>query len=180
MSERQKHGFNFEQYVKEKYQITLSNEYTSEWDGVLNTIPVSIKLEQYGSDIELADYFRNSQIEENFYFIVGFWQGTKDNIIEEYILLINGEEYHKLFDLSFNERFTELLVNISNDKKDDILWKQQITLLRKEWSKKTSNLIRPRFKRDHKKQKRIQCAINNKDFYNYFIPKYNTHIKEAN
>lgn len=180
MSERQKHGFNFEQYVKEKYQIILSNEYTSKWDGVLNTIPVSIKLEQYGSDIELADYFRNSQIEENFYLIVGFWQGTKDNIIEEYILLINGEEYHKLFDLSFNERFTELLVNISNDKKDDILWKQQITLLRKEWSKKTSNLIRPRFKRDHKKQKRIQCAINNKDFYNYFIPKYNTHIKEAN
>ena len=55
MSERQKHGFNFEQYVKEKYQITLSNEYTSKWDGVLNTIPVSIKLEQYGSDIELAD-----------------------------------------------------------------------------------------------------------------------------
>ena len=89
----------------------------------MNTIPVSIKLEQYGSDIELADYFRNSQIEENFYLIVGFWQGTKDNIIEEYILLINGEEYHKLFDLSFNERFTELLVNISNDKKDDILWK---------------------------------------------------------
>ena len=30
---------------------------------------------------------------------------------------------------------------------------------------KTSNLVRPRFKRDHKSQKRIQCAINNKDFY---------------
>ena len=25
--------------------------------------------------------------------------------------------------------------------------------------------IRPRFKRDHKSQKRIQCAINNKDFF---------------
>ena len=57
-------------------------------------------------------------------------------------------------------------------KKDDALWKQQITLLRKEWSEKTPNLVRPRFKRDHKKQKRVQCAINNKDFYNYFIKRY--------
>ena len=80
-------------------------------------MPVSIKLEQYESDIELADYFRNNQIEEDFYLIVGFWQGTKNNIVEEHILLINGVEYHKLFDLSFNERFKELLANISNDKK---------------------------------------------------------------
>lgn len=172
MAERQQHGFNFEQYIKEKYQVILNDEYTNKWDGLLNKIPVSIKLEQYGSDIELADYFRNSQIEEDFYLIVGFWQGTKSNIIEEHILLINGVEYHKLFDLSFNERFRELLASISNDKKDDALWKKQITLLRKEWSEKTSNLIRPRFKRDHKKQKRIQCAINNKDFYNHFIKQY--------
>ena len=172
MAERQQHGFNFEQHIKEKYQVILNDGYTNKWDGLLNGVPVSIKLEQYGSDIELADYFRNSQIEENFYLIVGFWQGAKDNIVEEHILLIDGVEYHKLFDLSFNERFKELLASISNDKKDDALWKKQITLLRKEWSEKTLNLIRPRFKRDHKKQKRIQCAINNKDFYNHFIKKY--------
>ena len=172
MAERQQHGFNFEQHIKEKYQVILNDGYTNKWDGLLNEVPVSIKLEQYGSDVELADYFRNSQIEENFYLIVGFWQGTKDNIVEEHVLLINGAEYHKLFDLSFNERFKELLANISNDKKDDALWKKQITLLRKEWSEKTPNLIRPRFKRDHKKQKRIQCAINNKDFYNHFIKQY--------
>ena len=45
MAERQKHGFNFERYVKEKYQIILSDKYTSKWDGVLNEVPVSIKLE---------------------------------------------------------------------------------------------------------------------------------------
>lgn len=44
------------------------------------------------------------------------------------------------------------------------------------WQKETNNLIRPRFKRDHKNQKRIQCAINNKDFYKYFIPNYGVEL----
>ena len=52
MAERQQHGFNFEQYVKEKYQVVLNDEYTNKWDGLLNEIPVSIKLEQYGFDVE--------------------------------------------------------------------------------------------------------------------------------
>lgn len=42
--------------------------------------------------------------------------------------------------------------------------------------KNTPNLIRLYFKRDHKKQKRIQCGITYKDFFSYFIPKYE--IKE--
>ena len=173
MAERQQHGFIFEQYVKNKYNIILNdNDYTNKRDGELKGIPVSIKLEQYGSDIELADYFRNSEITCDFYLIVGFWEGQKDNIIEEHVLLIKGNEFHQLFDLSFNERFKFLLQNITNDYSDDIKWKQQITILRKEWSQQPPNLIRPRFKRDHKTQKRIQCAINNKDFYSYFVLKY--------
>lgn len=47
-----------------------------------------------------------------------------------------------------------------------------ISDLKAEYKKLTPNLVRPRFKRDHKKQKRIQCAINNKDFYSYFVAKY--------
>ena len=72
--------------------------------------------------------------------------------------------------MKINEK--DLLNNITNDVSDDLKWKKEITVLRTEWKNKTTNLIRPRFKRDHKKQKRIQCAINNKDFYNYFIKKY--------
>jgi hypothetical protein len=71
-----------------------------------------------------------------------------------------------------NKKFKNLLNNITNDKKDDEKWKTQITQLTKEYKILTPNLVRPRFKRDHKKQKRIQCAINNKDFYNYFVVKY--------
>ena len=70
--ERQQHGFKFEQLCREKYNLILSKDYTSRFDGILNGLPVSIKCEKLGSDIELADYFRNSQITEDFYIIVGF------------------------------------------------------------------------------------------------------------
>ncbi len=172
MAERQQHGFKFEQLCKEKYKVILAKNYTNRFDGKLNNLPVSIKCEKLGSDIELADYFRNSQITEDFYMIVGFWKDTKENIVETHLLKINGQEFHQLFNLSFNERFQNLLDNITNDYSDDIKWKQAITSLKKEWKLATSNLIRPRFKRDHKTQKRIQCAINNNDFYNYFVKNY--------
>lgn len=140
--------------------------------GYLNNIPVSIKLEKYGSDIELADYFRNSRKTEDFYLFVGFWEGQKDNIVEEHILYINGNEWHELFNEEFNQKFQDLLTNITNSYEDDAKWRKNIGILRTEWRNKTLNLIRPRFKRDHGSQKRIQCAINNKDFYNYFIKRY--------
>lgn len=176
--ERQSHGFNFEQTMAEKYNIFLSTNYTDKWDGMLQNTPVSIKTAKYGSDIEMADIFRQMNITEDFYLIVGFWEGEKTNIIEQYILKINGKEYSALFSQSFVSRFRELLENITNDKSDDVKWKAQISQLRKDWKKETSNLIRPRFKRDHKSQKRIQCAINNKDFYNYFLVKYEVNDNE--
>ncbi len=174
--ERQSHGFSFEQKVHEKYGVKLNSNYTDKWDGELNNIPVSIKLEKNGSDIEMADIFRNMNISSDFYLIVGFWENDKTNIIKEHILYIDHEEYSKLFNFDMIEKFKNLLKNISNDKSDDIKWKTQITSLRKEWKETTPNLIRPRFKRDHKTQKRIQCAINNKDFYNYFLNKYEVKI----
>lgn len=86
--------------------------------------------------------------------IVGFWEETKDNICESYLLKINGEAWKNLFnDFSyFEKKFRDLLNNITNDVSDDLKWKKEITALRTEWKNKTVNLIRPRFKRDHKKQ----------------------------
>ena len=170
--ERQKHGFSFEQQCKDKYGIVLSNEYTSKWDGKLNEIPISIKTEKFGSDVEMADFFRNQQVNEDFYLLVGFWKDQKDNIVEEHLLKIKGDEYHQMFSENYTDRLHNLLDNITNDKSDDAKWKEQIASIRKDWKNDTPNLIRLRFKRDHKSQKRIQCAINNKDFYNYFIPNY--------
>lgn len=170
--EKQLHGFSFEQLAAKQYGILLSNCYTDKWDGKLNDIPISIKTEKLGSDIEMADIFRQMNVEEDFFLLVGFWQKEKTNIVEQYLLKINKDDYTNMFNKNFIPRLRNLLNTITNDKNDDDKWKEQIIQLRKDWKHETPNLIRLRFKRDHKNQKRIQCAINNKDFYNYFIPKY--------
>lgn len=170
--ERQAHGFSFEQYAREKYNVKLNENYTDKWDGSYNGEPISIKTEKYSSDVEMADIFRNMNIDSDFYLLVGFWEDNKNNVVEEHLLHVNGGEYSSLFNKEMAGKFKDLLDNITNDKSDDARWKEEITVLKKEWKESTSNLVRPRFKRDHKTQKRIQCAINNKDFYNYFIPKY--------
>jgi len=177
--ERQNHGFNFEKECFNKYSIIPSQGYTDKWDGYLGEIPVSIKTAKLGSDIEMADFFRQASISEDFYLIVGFWSEEKGKncIIEEHILFINGKEYHSLFSQDYIVKFRELLDTITNDKSDDERWKSKISEYRSEWKKNTPNLIRPRFKRDHKTQKRIQCAINNKDFYSYFISRYAKEMK---
>ena len=176
MSERQGHGFSFEKEIIEKYHIQKSTGYTDKWDGYLNNIPVSIKCEKNGSAIEMADYFRNSQNTEDFYLIVGFWEGVEKTIVDIKILFIPGNEWQQLFDLGINEKLKKLLEEISNDYADDAEWKRRRLELSAEWKENTPNLIRLYFKRDHKKQKRIQCGITYKDFFSFFIPKYE--IKE--
>lgn len=170
--ERQLHGFSFEKQIIEKYQLVPTKTYTDKWDAYYKDIPVSIKTEKYGSDIELADYRRNAINQESFYLVVGFWEDIPTNIVETQILFIDGTEWHKLFPNNFIDIFQNCLNSVSNNKEDDKKWSALIQDAKKQWQEATANLIRPRFKRDHKKQKRIQCAINNKDFYNYFVSKY--------
>lgn len=173
-AERQGHGFLFEDFIKNKLNIQPceNGHYTYKWDGMLNGYPVSIKTEKLGSDIEMASFSRNAYNTEDFYLIVGFWDKEKTNIVEIKILFISGQEWHTLFDLNIVQECQDLLNSVTNDKSDDEKWKNGRLALTKKWKDNTPNLIRPRFKRDHKNQKRMQCAINNKDFYTYFIPKY--------
>lgn len=172
--ERQAHGFIFEDYIKKELGIEAcpKGHYTYKWDGMLNGIPVSIKTEKYGSDIEMASFTRNAYNTDSFYLIVGFWEEEKTNIVSIEILLIPGDEWHSLFSIEIVNKCQNLIDTISNSVEDDQKWKESRLKLSKEWKEKTSNLVRPRFKRDHKSQKRMQCAINNKDFYSYFLPKY--------
>ena len=77
-----------------------------------------------------------------------------------------------MFNKECGEFFKKMLLSVSNNKEDDNKWKTLMNEGKQLWKNKTPNLISPRFKRDHKNQKRIQCAITNKNFYNYFLPKF--------
>ena len=175
--ERQAHGFLFEEYVSDRYGINRDDKgYTAKWDGELNGHPVSIKTEKLGSDIEMADFKRNAQNTEGFYLFVGFWESEKTNIVDEQILFINGDEWHSLFPEHFVTDFSDMLDNITNDRSDDAKWRAMMAEQKARWQSETQNLVRPRFKRDHRSQKRIQCAINNKDFFNHFVKNYKVEV----
>lgn len=181
--ERQGHGFKFETIVKPMFNIQPCPEghYTYKWDGVLNGYPVSIKTEQNGSDIEMASFMRNASNTNSFYLIVGFWEGSKDNIVKIETLFIDGEEWHQLFNQKIVQKCQELVHNITKDTSDDEYWTKTRKILAQEWEESTPNLVRPRFKRGHSERTttRMQCAINYADFYNYFIPKYGKEIKNG-
>lgn len=175
--ERQKHGFDFQVYAQKLFGLTKTSQtkkYTAKWDAYYNDSPVSVKTEQIGTDIEMASFRRNASNLDNFYLIVGFWEGQEDNIVKIETLYVNGEEYHQLFNQELVKKCLTFVKNISNDRKDDEKWKKGIEALKKEWQENTPNLVRPRFKRDHSKQKRMQCSINYSDFYSYFMPRYQT------
>ena len=176
MGERQEHGFIFEKTIIEKYGIEKSNSYTSKWDGYLNGVPVSIKCMKNKSSIEMADYFRNAQNTEDFYLIIGFWEGDKTTIVDTRILFIPGLEWQKLFYRNIDDKLKQLLNEISSDPSDNEEWARRREELKKEWKENSSNLISLYFKRDTKGQKRMQCGITYRNFFSYFIPKYG--IKE--
>lgn len=178
--ERQRAGFEYQKEYIKKCGLKADDKYTGHWDAYYKNIPVSIKLEKYGTDVELADIFRQMAVKEDSFLSVGFWKDEKTNIIEEHLLYIPAKQYSNYFNYEIKEDFYALLNSITNSKADDKRWKEEITFLRKIWAETTNNYIRPRFKRDHKKQKRIQCAINNKVFYSHFITEYEVKSFERN
>jgi len=171
--ERQIHGFNYENKIIEKYGFTKSKSYTDKDDCyMVDGIPIQIKCIRHNGSIDLGDYFRNKSKQKDFILIIGFWKNNKSNIIEECHLYIDHEKWNSLFAFNFDDDLHDLLNEISNDRSDDVLWTKRCKEIKSKWNK-VDRVVQLRFKRDHKKQKRIQCAINKKYFYSYFMREFN-------
>jgi hypothetical protein len=161
--ERQKHGFIFEEISSKEYNLSLEKNYTNEFDALSkNNNPVQIKCIKDKCEICLGDYFRNKSKEKDFYLLIGFWENEKTNIINKEILYIPHKNWNKLLEFEYDTEIKELLNNITNDYSDDKKWKEEVKKIKTKWGKE--RLIQLRFKRDHKKQKRIQLAIPYKKF----------------
>ena len=174
MSERQEHGFEFQHQVARDYGLVETLGYTDEWDAKLDGVPVSIKAIREGSDITLSDCSRNARISEDFFLIVGFWTLRPDGraIIRRQMLKLPAAEWKRLFCPELIAESLALLSEISNHRADDAKWRTRTRDIKSRWEAQTPNLIRLRFKRDHKSQKRLQCAINYRDFWEHFVATY--------
>lgn len=189
--ERQKHGFIYENnvivnrnltdwkdYIKKNPNTDSDGIYTSTWDAIdeskrgihFTGKPVQIKCIKKGASVDLGDIFRNSYKKENFDLIVGFWENSKTNIVEEYVIEVDYKKWNSLFQWNRYEELRDWITNkVSNDKSYDNQWKSECKMYKKDWG--TDRIIQPRFKRDSKKQKRIQCGISYKNFIQYLVEK---------
>ena len=183
-SERQGHGFAFEDYVEQVYHVNRQGKtYTDKWDGELNGHPVSIKHIKKGNAVDLADLFRQASISEDFYLFVDFYDTlTVSNTDDIHILYIPAQEWQTYFMPleSFEEKFRNALNAVSNDPKDDKKWTELRTDCVNYWKANTNKFITVNGKRDHGHQKRWQCSINKTNFFKEFIPKYEITKEELN
>lgn len=151
MSERQSHGFSFQNTIIEKFNLLPDNSYTGKWDAYTKSgIPISIKVAKFGTDVEMADLYRNININQDFILIVGFWSLQKTNIVETHYLFLPYKEWISFFSEKIGQDLKAFLANITNSSIDDEKWKKGISIYKKLWGKETPNLVRLRFKRDHK------------------------------
>lgn len=169
--ERQKHGFLYEEEIINRYGMKKSTNYTSKWDAYINNLPVSIKTKKQGGSVELGDFFRQASVSETFLLCTGFWWGKKTSIVEEYFLLIDGNFWANQFNEELTESFKNIFEGITNSYDDDVKWKQRMREANEAWDK-TGSIIKMNFKRDHKKQKRVQCSIRREAFQNILIPNF--------
>lgn len=170
-TERQGHGFEYEQNVVQRFGLQKSTNYISPFDSMCGDIPVQIKCIKFGCAIELGDYFRNKQKNCNFILIIGFWKDSKDNIIEEYIFFVKFDVFIANLHYDADEQMIAELKLISNLYEDDDCWEAYCNRHKSRFAT-FHNKIDIRFKRDHKTQKRIQCAISWNNFNTWFKPTF--------
>jgi len=171
MSERQKHGFIFETYIINRYNLIKENRYTSHFDVYTQkNIPIQIKCIKRKNEICFGDFYRNMSNQHDFILIVGFYDQDSHNINNIDILYIDNIRWKQLFDFKEYHTLLEEFKLITNLKIVDSRFRS----LRNKYSRIfKSQFISLRIKRDHKTQKRIQCAISYKNFLKmkkYFKP----------
>ena len=171
MNERQAHGFKFEKKYIAENNLTAYEKYTSPFDAYDEKgIDYQIKTIKKGSSIDLGDIFRNANKEKDFYLIVSFWQGEKENIVEINKLYIDHVIWNEYLKFDMYDELKDWIKNkVSNSYDYDLQWRKEVKNWKSLFGKR---LIMPRFKRDHKKQRRIQCGITNRVFYSHFVKNF--------
>lgn len=192
IAEGQSHGNRFEDEMIERLGLIPEPDKINRWDAYHRKtgLPISIKMAQKGTEIALADIFRQATIEEDkFLMIVGLWEKKDpsvndatdpyDNITDIYLLTINSSKWMKLFEggLSLLPAFEKILA-ITDGYSDECnrrKWKKLRTTAQKKWSERTVNILRPRFrkggvdKRGNIAPPRIQSSIRVDSFMEHFV-----------
>lgn len=166
-NERQKGGFNFEDKVISDYGLIPETNYIGEWDAYTKDgVPVQIKSYKENSEIDLGSLKRNLNKDEDFYLVIASHKGQNYESPKTYYC--KADAWRNLFNDNFYQLLDDmenLVRGISNSRSDDKFWKEETKSFKEQLGDSVANV---RFKRDHKTQKRLQCAIPNRNKEEFF------------
>lgn len=190
--EQQKHGFLFENYVINKYNLIKEKDYVGEFDAYTKTgVPLSVKAANKNNDIALGDIFRQADLSrEEFYLVIGFHdakQGTRDNpaeislkdFYEMYIIKIKKKQWAEFFNQELVNEYKKMIEELGDgdyyNKNHKNEWASRYNELYKRWIRSGYKTIKPRNrwvkpgKDGETGGHRIQCAIRYSDFAKEFL-----------
>lgn len=184
MAEVQRHGFDFENWVKEKFFGKFEAKYTQKWDvpkeannleivpKAFQNLPVSVKTCKFGSPIGFGDALRQFNNMEDFLLIVGFWKqsGIYKNFVAVEGVKIIANEWKKLF-LPLN--LDDLKLLDSTIKNTELHYSEARKLAKEikktEKFRQTKIVLNPKI--DSKTQRRLQCSLPFNVFWQDFVGK---------
>lgn len=166
MSERQKHGFDIENSIRQLYgysnidpKTNCRFTYTDPHDAYdqKDNVYCQIKsIKHKGGMLMMGNPYRYLEYRDNIRLIIQMGS----NII--YNNIVNFQELFKQEQLKERcEATSNLLSSVSNDRSDDLYFRQEFKKIEKD--KRQGRILQVQAKRDHKHQKRVQWAVSSKN-----------------
>lgn len=184
MPEVQRHGFDFENWVKANFFADFDANYTQKWDvpaeanclakvpKEFHRLPVSVKTCKFGSSVGFGDALRQYNNDEDFLLVVGFWKqaGNYKNFVAVEAAKIFASDWKNLFspldgaDLALLD---SIIKNAGMHYSD--VRKMAKELKSSDKFKQTKIILNPKI--DSKTQRRLQCSLPFNIFWRDFVGK---------
>lgn len=185
MTEVQRHGFIFEDWVKDTFFDGYRGGYSDKWDVPKEFnkkycgLPVSIKTAKYGSTIGLGDACRQFDTKESFLMIVGFWkqEGKHKRIVNVTAVIIEKELWKKLWEPTTLADLIKLDSLIKDTNLHYTKVRKMAQDLKKQKPYSLSEItLNPKI--DSKTQRRLQCGIKFSLYFNKIADENSSEINK--
>ncbi|MBI5684647.1 MAG: hypothetical protein HZC54_06175 [Verrucomicrobia bacterium] len=176
--EVQRHGYVFEKWVRDTFfgGYTLL-DYTQKWDipkevnKLHGGLPCNMKAIKYGSSVDMGDALRQFQVDEPFILIIAFWQqeSGQKRIVNILAPTVTPALYRKLW----------APITLEDLKRLDAVVKDRHLSYREARAAAQKIKSAPPFTRaiitvnpkiDEKGQRRLQCSLSFKKFFEHLAP----------
>lgn len=130
-----------------------------------------IKTANIMAEIDFGSLARNAMMTDDFHLVLADWTGRRTNFVRVYVMRVTAAYWRGLFPIDVTPFLAgSVFEGISNMHADDEVWKRRRKALQEQWQAHLpeGSPMKVRFKRDHKIQRRVQCAMSREGFHRLF------------